>query len=91
MGRSVSVKSIGLPDSNSGWVVQAATAINDRGQTVGYGFGPSNPFADAFLLTPVAVPEPPALCLFGLGTVVLLGYGWLRGRLDGPPAVDGLK
>jgi probable HAF family extracellular repeat protein len=42
-----------LIPSNSGWVLKTATAINDSGQIVGYGIGPSSP-NDAYLLTPVA-------------------------------------
>jgi probable HAF family extracellular repeat protein len=37
---------------NSGWILISATAINDRGQIVGYGFGPITNGPQAFLLTP---------------------------------------
>jgi probable HAF family extracellular repeat protein len=37
---------------NSGWILCSATAINDRGQIVGYGFGPITNGPQAFLLTP---------------------------------------
>src|SRR5436190_5959311 len=40
-----------LIPSNSGWVLQTATAINTSGQIVGY--GTHNGFTHAFLLTPI--------------------------------------
>jgi hypothetical protein len=40
--------------SNSGWVIQAATGINDAGQIVGYGqHGGTAALYQAVLLTPV--------------------------------------
>jgi probable HAF family extracellular repeat protein len=49
---------------NSGWVLGTATGINDFGQISGTGSigGQSH----AFLLTPIAVPEPSALVLTGV-------------------------
>jgi probable HAF family extracellular repeat protein len=37
----------------SGWMLASATGINDRGEIVGYGFGPLPNGPHAFLLTPV--------------------------------------
>jgi len=51
-----------LIDPSLGWVLQEATGINDSGQIVGYGTGPSGQ-TDAFLLTPTPSPEPSTLCL----------------------------
>jgi probable HAF family extracellular repeat protein len=58
------------------WRLTEATAINDRGEIVGFGaydgygfdsdpFGPLSPFVtyEAFLLTPIQVPEPGVLTL----------------------------
>jgi probable HAF family extracellular repeat protein len=40
---------------NSGWILASAKGINDRGQIVGYGFGPLPNGPHAFLLTPTTV------------------------------------
>jgi probable HAF family extracellular repeat protein len=60
-----------LIPSNSGWVLNAADAINDAGWITGYGTIGGN--AHAFLLTPV--PEPGSLALLGLPAAV-----WAVGR-----------
>ena len=68
-------------DDLIGWRLEVATGISADGRTiVGYGQGPTGQTETwvATLATPV--PEPSALCLFGLGTVVLLDYGWRRRR-----------
>jgi len=53
---------------NSGWELGTATGINDAGQITGVGgFGG---LGHAFLLTPVAVPEPGALILAGTTAAV---------------------
>lgn len=64
-------------DDLTGWRLDVATGISADGRTiVGYGEGPTGqPEAwVATLATPA--PEPPALYLFGLGIVAVLGYGW---------------
>lgn len=43
-----------LKDSGSGWTLEVANAINDKGQIVGYGLNPLGQ-TEAFLLTPVPV------------------------------------
>ena len=65
-----------IPPS-SGWTLSSATAINDFGQIVGWGDGPSG--EGAFLLTPV--PEPSTLVLLGIVAIGLLGYGWRKLRV----------
>ena len=65
-----------LVDPNLGWTLTEATAINDVGQIAGY--GNFNGQIEAFLLTPAvdaspnAVPEPAAVGVFGLGSLMLL-------------------
>ena len=51
-----------LIDSGSGWTLEEATGINDSGQICGFGIDP-NGLTDAFLLTPITVPEPSSLVL----------------------------
>ena len=55
---------------NSGWLLLDATDINNSGYIVGTGVTPSGRI-HAFLLTPVAVPLPAAVWLFGSA---LLGW-----------------
>ncbi len=52
---------------SSGWMLEAATSINDLGQIVGQGY--INGQYHAYLLTPV--PEPTALSLLALGGLAL--------------------
>jgi probable HAF family extracellular repeat protein len=62
-----------LISSSSGWTLQAARAINDKGQILGWGIGPSGE-QDTFLLTPLSepppiapqIPEPSTLAFFAL-------------------------
>ena len=63
----------------SGWVLTSAAAINDNGQIVGEGEGPSG-YPHAFLLTPV--PEPSGLALLGVGAGGFLAFAWRRRRLS---------
>ena len=56
-GTMTDLNSLLPPDS--GWSLSDATGINDNGQIVGDGLNP-NGQDDAFLLTPVYVPEPSA-------------------------------
>jgi probable HAF family extracellular repeat protein len=55
----------------SGWTLNRANSINDKGEIVGWGISPGGT-TEAFLLTPI--PEPTAVLLLGLsGAVILLG------------------
>ena len=54
---------------DSGWTLTDATGINDSGEIIGRGENPSGAF-DAYLLTPITVPEPPA---FALTAVTIIG------------------
>jgi probable HAF family extracellular repeat protein len=56
-----------LIDPLSGWMLEEATAINDRGQILGTGWVGGE--WRGFLLTPV--PEPQSWLLFGLGAIAL--------------------
>lgn len=54
-------------DAGSGWCLQYASAINDRGQIAGSGINPDG-YLHAYLLTPVAaVPEPGVVALLLAG------------------------
>jgi probable HAF family extracellular repeat protein len=55
--------------SNPGWTLVEATAINDLGQIVGYGFNPDGNI-QAYLLTPT--PEPMTVVFFLLGGLAIL-------------------
>jgi len=68
-----------LIPANSGWVLESATGINNKGQIAGWGTNPKGE-QHAFLLTPVEVPEPGSLTLVGLGALGLAGYAWRRRR-----------
>jgi probable HAF family extracellular repeat protein len=63
-----------LLSPNSGWVLNYATDINDRGQIIGTGL--LNGVHTSFVMTPT-VPVPAAAWLFGSG---LLGLGALNRR-----------
>ncbi len=56
-------------DPNSGWTLQLAYGINDKGQIVGSGYAPSGQ-TDAFLLTPVPEPGSFVLVAFGIGALL---------------------
>ncbi len=59
-----------LDESGIDWELQAANAINNSGQIVGWGINPDGN-GHAFLLTPTAVPEPGS-CVF-LGLISIAG------------------
>lgn len=61
-----------LVASATGWRLEVATDINERGQITGWGVNPKGE-TRAFLLTPVGVPLLPAAWFFGVGLVGLLG------------------
>ncbi len=64
--------------ATSGWTLQSATAINDKGQILGYGISPRGEEA-TFLLTPTSepppiapqVPEPSMLAFFVVTAAVM--------------------
>jgi probable HAF family extracellular repeat protein len=71
---------------SSGWTLQSARAINDKGQILGYGVSPSGE-QDTFLLTPASepppiapeVPEPNTLAFFALAAAAMaLRRAWRR-------------
>ncbi|MFA6217706.1 MAG: PEP-CTERM sorting domain-containing protein [Candidatus Omnitrophota bacterium] len=68
---------IGLIDPASGWTLQLANAINEKGQIVGS--GTFNGVSSAFLLNPTrVVPEPVSMLLFGVGGLTLAAARKLR-------------
>jgi len=70
-GTMVNLNSLIAP--GSGWDLQAATAINDNGDIVGYGQNAAGQY-DAFLLTPndlSSVPERPTVALYFLAAAAL--------------------
>jgi hypothetical protein len=56
---------------DSDWTLVDALAINNVGQITGFGVNP-NGQSDAFLLTPLAVPEPTRA-----GLLALVGFNLL--------------
>ena len=61
-----------LLPANSGWQLEQATAINDSGKIVGYGY--LNGQLQGFLLDTgtAATPEPSSIALFGPGAALLV-------------------
>jgi probable HAF family extracellular repeat protein len=60
-----------LISTSAGWTLMDAMAINDNGQIVGDGINPLGQ-NDAFLLTPIPVPEPTSIALLALGSMWVL-------------------
>jgi probable HAF family extracellular repeat protein len=83
-GKMTDLNSLISPDSH--WTLLSATAINNKGLIIGYGYNPNGDM-HAFLLTPPAeAPEPSSLALLGLGALGLAGCCWRRHRRPGGPA-----
>jgi probable HAF family extracellular repeat protein len=69
-----------LIPADSGWILNSATAINNKGQIVGFGINP-NGVQHAFLPTPTAAaPEPTSVALLSLGALGLAGHAWRKRR-----------
>ena len=66
-----------LISSNPGWVLEAATAVNDRGAIIGYGY--LNGDVRGYLLNPV--PEPSTLAITTIGGVASLLILFSRRRV----------
>ncbi len=66
----------GLLPTNSGWFLDDAFDINERGQIVG--LGRLNGQVQGFILSPSTVPIPAAAYLFGSALVGLMGFGRRR-------------
>ena len=61
-----------LIPASSRWKLSQGIGINDAGWIVGDGVGPNSGYDQAFLLTPVPVPEPASGVLAALGLVAAL-------------------
>jgi probable HAF family extracellular repeat protein len=59
-----------LIDPASGWILEYANAVNDKGQIAGYGWNSASGQTDAILLTPT--PEPATLVLLAAGAATLV-------------------
>jgi probable HAF family extracellular repeat protein len=84
-GRAFLFESGSMTDLNeliapdSGWILETARSINDRGQIVGN--GNLNGVARAYLLTPT--PEPDSLTLLAVAALVSFAYGARRKHMAG--------
>jgi probable HAF family extracellular repeat protein len=76
-GTNLPLMTLITPSSQSLWKGLDPTAINDEGQIVGGG-GASDGNGHAFLMTPLATPEPSALMLMATAIVSFLLRAWSR-------------
>ena len=67
-----------LLPAGSGWDIQKATAINNGGQIVGYGY--INGQGHAFLMTPDPIPEPSTILLLTTGLAGMGAYSFRSKR-----------
>jgi probable HAF family extracellular repeat protein len=65
-----------MNDSPSGWILDSASAVNDKGWIVCSGINPSAQITHAFLLTPI--PEPSSILISAAGAFSLLTYAFQR-------------
>ena len=74
-----------LIDPSSGWTIDVADAINDRGQIAAEGYYQGSGDAHAVLLTPIAEPEPSTLWLLvaaGCFSMIIGNYNRWRLKSD---------
>jgi probable HAF family extracellular repeat protein len=79
-GASAGINDLNLlisPANQANWVLTEATGINDAGQISGE--GDFDGVLHGFVLTPSAVPTPPALVLSASGLAIV--WGWSRLKL----------
>jgi probable HAF family extracellular repeat protein len=68
-----------LIPADSRWVLNGASAINNKGQITAFMTNSANA-TRGFLLTPVEAPEPGSLTLLSLGALGLAGHAWRKRR-----------
>ena len=72
-----------LIPADSGWILNSANAINNKGWIVG-DMTNAKGVQHAFLLTPVSeAPEPSSLALLSVGALGLAGHAWRKRRQAG--------